>query len=356
MIKKPKITIIAPMGLPLPPLRQGGIEWITYHQAEGLIQKGYQVDIFAPRESKTKARLVPIFQKAISKYNFSTEVEASRKLRVEMSYLAKIINELIKRKDKTDIIISNLINGGILAPLAKVIKKPIIQVLHLPLYKELIAIYKEYKTPLISISLSQRRVASTLNYVGNVYNGLDLKKFSFNPSPQDYLLFAGKMRPSKNPLTAIKVARKTKTKLIMAGKGGDSDYFQKHIKSKIDNRKIIYSGEVKFSQLIKLYQNAKAFLFPIQWEEPFGLVMIEAMACGTPVIAFRRGSVPEVVKNGKTGYIVRNEKEMITAIKKVNHINRLDCHKHVEKNFSVAKMINDLEKVILKVYKKYGKI
>jgi len=185
-----------------------------------------------------------------------------------------------------------------------------------------------------------------LNFLATVYNCVDIDKYTFNPNPSDYLLMVGSIGRHKNQSEAISVAKELGMKLVLAGKIRDQDYFEE-IKKDIDQETIKWIGEINFDEKLKLYQSAKAFLFPILWEEPFGLVLIEAMACGTPVVAFNHGAIPEVVSNNLTGYVVENHSQMVEAVKKINTISRENCRKSIEEKFTVEKMIDSYEKALL---------
>jgi glycosyltransferase involved in cell wall biosynthesis len=227
---------------------------------------------------------------------------------------------------------------------------PVLYVLHDYLdekRRQVIEMHHSINQHFVSISNSQRRDAPDFPYAATVYNGIDTDLFSFNPDAEDYLMYAGRIIPEKGVKEAIQVALKTDRRLIITGQVTPASqwYFDEHIKPHLSD-KILYLGMIDKAQLTKYYQKAAALLVPIRWEEPFGLTMAEAMACGTPVIAFRRGSVPEVVKDGKTGFIVENTAEMIEAIENIDRINRQDCRTHVEKNFTNTRMVNNYEKVL----------
>lgn len=229
-------------------------------------------------------------------------------------------------------------------------KVPVLYVLHDYLDEKRRQVIEMHQSPnqyFVSISNSQRRDAPDLPYVATVYNGIDTSIFSFCDQAEDYLMFAGRIVPEKGAKEAVQVALKTNRRLIMTGQLPPASrwYFDEHIKPHISDR-ILYLGMIDKLQLAKYYQKASALLVPIHWEEPFGLTMAEAMACGTPVIAFRRGSVPEVVKDDKTGFIVESTAEMIEAVEDINKINRSDCRTHVEKNFTIDKMVLGYEKVL----------
>jgi glycosyltransferase involved in cell wall biosynthesis len=225
---------------------------------------------------------------------------------------------------------------------------PVVYTLHDPVNspwgRELLEMYYTPNQFYISISNNQRIPAPDLPYVDTIYNGVDLELFSYSNEPDDYLLFAGRIVPEKGVKEAIQVAQATDQRLLIIGPvyDGEQDYFDQYIKPHL-NEKILYLGFVEREQVVRYYQKAKALLMPIQWEEPFGLTMIEAMACGTPVLAMRRGSVEEVVDNGKTGYIVDSITEMSDAVANIPKIKRKNCREHVQKNFSLKTMVDGYE-------------
>lgn len=226
--------------------------------------------------------------------------------------------------------------------------------LHDPIYPwraEIFRMFSSGNQHLVSISDSQRKPAPDLNYAGTVYNGIELNKFPFSGKSGDYFLFAGRIIKEKGATEAIQAARKAGVKLLIAGSHGNDDYWNKKIKPYL-GKMIIYAGAVNRNQLYKYFQKAKATLFPIQWEEPFGMIMAESMSCGTPVIAFNRGSVTEVIQNGKTGFIVDTVQEMAAAIKKIDIIDRAECRIWAEKKFSTERMTDEYEKLFLKIIKK----
>ncbi|HEX3569095.1 MAG TPA: glycosyltransferase family 4 protein [Candidatus Saccharimonadales bacterium] len=227
---------------------------------------------------------------------------------------------------------------------------PVVYTLHDPTTinnrRETLEMYQTSSQFYISISNNQRIPAPDLPYVATVYNGVNLELFSYDEEegPDDYLLFAGRIVPEKGVKEAIQVAEATGKRLLIIGLlyADNQDYFDQYIKPHL-NERILYIGFVEHEQLVRYYQKAEALLMPIQWEEPFGLTMIEAMSCGTPVIALRRGSVEEVLVDKKTGYIVDSIAEMIDAVGKVSKIKRSACRKHVEQHFSLKTMVDGYE-------------
>jgi len=200
------------------------------------------------------------------------------------------------------------------------------------------------------ISDAQARAAHVRN--GRiVHNGIDLSLYPYSQKPKEYLAFAGRLIQKKGILTAISVAQKTGKELRAIGdKPPDMEFWEKNLKPKLRAKNIRYRHTIPYEKMHTLYRDAKAILFPIQWDEPFGLVMVESMACGTPVVAFRRGSVPEIVKDGVTGFIVKNERGMAAAVKKIYAMPdaeylrlRRACREHVEQNFSMERMVENYE-------------
>jgi glycosyltransferase involved in cell wall biosynthesis len=352
-----RIAILGSVALPVPPPAQGGTEWIAYYQAKELAKRGHSILLFAAKGSRasfseTNIEVIEVGGGDVvigaknEKQFDPTLMEASRKLRVEMVYLSEVSEKLIELKDKYDVILSNMRGEAVFLPVAKLLNKPFANVMHLNLFQELADVFKIYNTNVLTISNAQRKDFPELNYLVTVYNCVDIEKYTFNPNPSDYSLMMGSIGRHKNQGEAIAVAKELGMKLILGGKIRDQDYFEE-IKKDIDGEQIKWIGEIDFAKKLKLYQNAKAFLFPISWEEPFGLVMIEAMACGVPVVAFNRGAVSEVVSDGLTGYVVENHSQMVEAVKQVDKINRMNCRKRVEENFTIQKMIDSYEKALL---------
>ncbi|KKR88258.1 MAG: hypothetical protein A2423_02575 [Candidatus Levybacteria bacterium RIFOXYC1_FULL_40_10] len=351
-----RILILGSVALPIPPPAQGGTEFIAYHQAKGLAEKGHDVILVGAKGTAenfegTKVRVIEVGEGDLVsgsslEQKFDPEkTETSRKLRLEAVYLARVSEVLINEANNYDIILCNIRGEAVFLPLAKMLGKPLASVMHLNLFPELADLFAMYKTPIITISDFQRKGFEKLNYLATVYNGVDTLKYAFNDKPSDYLLMVGSIGRHKNQAAAIRVAKKLGTKLVLAGKVRDKDYFDE-LNKDIDGQQIRWVGELGFEEKLKYYQEAKAFIFPILWDEPFGLVMIEALSCGTPVVAFRKGSTSEVLIDSKTGFVVDNEEEMARAVLNIGQISRADCRKHVEENFTIEKMIDNYEKAL----------
>lgn len=345
-----KIAIVAPFEESVPPRKYGGTELIVYNITEQLVKMEHDVTLLASGDSRTNAKLKFIFETSLR----SNPELVNMKLRdaYKFMWLGKIVTYLIE--NKFDIIHNHI--GWRLLPFQKIIGSPIVTTLHGPLdvlYQQ--KVYEAYAdSNFVSISINQRKPMPKLNFVANVYNGIEIEKFQQNYKPKDYFAFLGRMSPEKGPVQAIQVAKKAGVKLIMAAKVDlvDKDYFKKEIEPLIDNEQIKFIGEINHDEKIEFLGNSKGLIAPIQWEEPFGLFFIEAMVCGAPVFAIKRGSVPEIIKDKETGFICDSIEEMAEKIKRVDEIDRKACFQHVRDNFSSKRMVENYIKVYEKVIDK----
>ncbi len=343
-----RILILGSVALPIPPPRQGGTERIAYYQATGLAARGHDVTLVAPLGSAKGAyRLVEIGAGDTGNPKLDEGVESSRNLRKEAVYLSQVSRWLLAHCDEYDVVINNMRAGeSIFLPIVSTLGKTMINIMHLPIFPELAETFRIYKSPVVTISNAQRKEFPDLRYLATVYNCVELDTYTYNPSPEGYLLMMGSVTPHKNQAAGIRVAKALGKQLIIAGKIGNQIYNDAEIAPHVDGKMVIYHGELPMDEKVRLYQHAAGFLMPIVWEEPFGLVMIEAMACGTPVIAFNRGAIPEVVVDGKTGFVVQDEMGMIEAVKKLDQIDRAACRTHVEEHFSIESMVTALEQAL----------
>lgn len=235
-------------------------------------------------------------------------------------------------------------------------KVPTVYTLHDPISsinKELFELFASPNQKFIAISDNQKKDAPDLPYLDRVYNAADVKLFEFSNDAEDYLLFVGRITPEKGVKEAIQVARESGHRLLIIGPvaHGAEGYFEQYIKPELDD-KILYLGGMDRDQLPKYYQKAKAVLTPVQWEEPFGLTTIEAMACGAPVVSLNRGAAPEIIVDGKSGYVVNSIAEMVKAVGKINKIKRKDCRSRAARRFAIDRMVDGYEQAFAKMLEK----
>lgn len=344
MERKYKIAQIAPLWFSIPPEKYGGIERIISFLTEELVKRNHDVTLFASGDSKTRAKLIsPIRAGLISQgipwhdwwwnnFNYSIAFERAKEFDILHSHW-------------------NLLGANF----QKLVKTPVLHTFHnIPQKKDIRwKIFNYYKKEINAVFISESEKRNCpVNFKKSwvVYNGINLSQFKFNPSPKNHFVWIARISRAKGIENAIRAAKKTGIKLLLAGQIQPmmKDYFKKKIKPSLD-KNIRYIGELSQEKLSDFYGGAKACLYPIEWEEPFGLIMVESMACGTPVIAFDRGSAKEVIKNGKTGFVVKNIKEMIKAMKKVEQIDRLECRKRVENLFNYQRMVSDYEEIYQKI-------
>jgi glycosyltransferase involved in cell wall biosynthesis len=329
-----RIAILSPVWFAVPPTGYGGIELIVSLLADGLVDAGHEVTLFASGDSLTKANLESVFPKAPSELIGRSVPELRHAL------------ACYTRADEFDVI--NDHSGMPAAALGGVVRTPVLHTVHGPLDGEPGQIYRSIQevspnVGLISISLNQRRPAPELPWAANIPNALDFSLYPCKPHRGDYLLFLGRMSPDKGAHRAIAVAMELGLPLKMAGKKRErkeEQYFAEYVEPHL-GRSIEWLGEVPHGTKVELLQDARATLFPIEWEEPFGLVMIEAMACGTPVIATRHGAVPEVIEHGRSGLIVDHYREMPAALELADELDPLECRHYVEERFAPERMVND---------------
>ena len=329
-----KIAILAPVWFAVPPRGYGGIEWVVSLLADGLVEAGHDVTLFASGDSLTKAKLEAVFEQAPSRLIGRSLPELHHAL------------SCYTRADEFDVI--NDHSGPLAALVGGLVDTPVVHTLHGPLDGEPGEVYERLselapEVGFISISLNQRRPKPDLPWVANCPNALDFSLYPCKPHRGDYLLFLGRMGPDKGAHRAIAVARELGLPLKLAGKKQDPkevEYFAQYVEPHLLDG-IEYLGEVTHGQKVELLQDARVTLFPIDWEEPFGLVMIESMACGTPVIATRRGAVPEVIEHERSGIVVDSYREMPHALEDADAIDPLECRRYVEERFAPERMVAD---------------
>ncbi len=328
-----RIAQIAPLWEAVPPKKYGGTELVVYILCEELTKRGHEVTLFATGDSKTSANLEAIIEKPMR------EADIANPFCYESIAMAKVL----EMKDNFDIIHNHM--GLHFIPFAEALDLPVVNTLHGAfINQEDIDFSMKYKkSPFVSISNSQRLGSPDLNYLSTVYNGIQIKKYTFQESPDTnnpYIAFLGRLSEEKGIHHAVKLAKATGHKLILAGKIGSADkkYYETEIKQYVDNKQIVYIGELGHDDKVELLKNALMAIHPVTWPEPFGLVMAESMACGTPVLALNKGSIPEVIKHKVTGFVENDIESLIKRVKEAENIDRKACRKHVEDNFSAERM------------------
>lgn len=334
-----RIAQVAPLWERVPPPAYGGIELVVSLLTDELVRRGHEVTLFASGDSISLAKIESVHPRAIRLDPSVKEYSVYEMLQLSQVY---------QRASEFDIIHSHM--GHAALPYAKLVKTPTVHTLHgifTPDHEKIFTYAKEQ--PYISISHTQKESRLGLNYVATVYNGIDVDSHKFYPQPDEppYLAFLGRMSPEKGPHHAIAIAKAVGLPLKMAGKVDvvDVEYFEREIKPHIDGEQIQYTGEANHIQKNQLMGRALATLFPITWREPFGLVMVESMAAGTPVIAMNLGSTSEVIADGKTGFLCNDVAECIDAVRKIEKIDRHACREHIANNFSIKQMTDGYEAV-----------
>jgi len=343
-----RIAMIAPLVESVPPSLYGGTERVVSILTEQLAGRGHQVTLFASGDSVTSAHLVPCCPGAL---------RLDSTIRDHVAFTMSQLGEVYHRACEFDIIHNHCDYYAF--PAARLSSTPTVATTHgrldLPEYRRVFGSFPEQ--PLVSISDAQREPLPDSNWIRTVHNGIEIDNFHFRAEPGDYLVFLGRISPEKRPDRAIEIARDVGMRLIIAAKVDalERDYYEHTIKRQIESSSLIeFVGEVNEKEKDALLGGAYAYLFPIDWPEPFGLTMVEAMATGTPVIASRVGAVAEIVADGETGFLRRSFHDMIEAVELVSTIDRAACRRRAERLFSPEAMANGYEAVYSAVVERVG--
>jgi glycosyltransferase involved in cell wall biosynthesis len=334
---------VSPPWVAVPPRGYGGIEWVASLLADGLTERGHQVTLFATGDSKTTADLEYVFDRAPG-------------LRFNNSIFHDTMHQLLVHRDlsRFDLVHQHTYWSGLVAAMLAGI--PVVHTLHRAFTDEMRQIYRPLADRIwfVAVSEDQRARMPELRYAGVVYNGIDLSRYPLREDKEDFLLFIGRTHPNKGPLLAAETARAAGLPLVMAVKvveQVEEEHWWKDVKPMLPEGTTVVS-EISHDDKVDLMQRARAVLFPIDWEEPFGLVQTEAMACGTPVIGTPRGATPEVIADGETGFIVPVDgyvEAAVEAIKKASELDPRACRARVEERFSAGAMIEGYEAVFERV-------
>jgi glycosyltransferase involved in cell wall biosynthesis len=327
-----RIGLIAPPWLPIPPPLYGGIELVVDRLATGLALQGHEVLLYTTGDSTC-----PVPRQFVLAHAEGQRIGAAVP---ELRHVIAAYEAL----SGFDVVHDHSMIGPVLAP-ERYPDLPVLTTIHGPFNEELAAVYRDVtrSVPLVCISDAQRRSAGDVPVRAVIHHGLDASDFPFGDGSGGHLLFLGRMAPEKGAHTAIEVARRSGLPLLMAAKmrePWEMRYFEEQVAPHLGPR-ATYLGEVPHERKLELLAGARALLFPIRWNEPFGMVMLEAMACGTPVVAFPEGAVPEVVDNGVNGLLCDDETEMVDAVAKLDTIDRHACRAAVEGHFSTRRMVAD---------------
>jgi len=331
-----KVAILSPVAWRTPPRHYGPWEQVASNITEGLVERGVDVTLFATKDSLTKGKLDGIIERG---YEEDKEIDPKVAECLHIGYLMEKAAEFDLIHNHFDFL-----------PLtySRLIKTPMVTTIHGFSSPKIIPVYKRYNPWNYFVSISNADRSPELDYIATVYNGIDKSSFTLREKPGDYLLYFGRIHHDKGTWEAIQIALKAKMKLIIAGIIQDKAYFDEKVAPYLNNDDVVYVGSAGPEKRNELLGNAYALLHPINFNEPFGLSVAEAMFCGTPVIAFNKGSMKELVVDGKTGFLVTSIDEAVEKIPHILNIDRLYCRAWAEKNFSKEKMVDDY----LKVYRK----
>jgi glycosyltransferase involved in cell wall biosynthesis len=333
-----RIAQVAPLYERVPPVYYGGTERIVSYLTEELINQGHELTLFASGDSLTKARLIAACDRSLRLNPDCIDQLAYHFLQLEQVFQQALSFDII-----------HFHNDYLHYPFSKRLDMPSVTTLHGRIdLLDLVPLYREFTdVPVVSISNNQRSPLPWINWQGTVYHGLPQDLYELKKNQGTYLAFLGRIAREKRVDRAIEIAKRANMKLKIAAKvdPSDHDYMEREIRPLLDDPLIDFIGEIDEEEKSEFLGNAYALLFPIDWVEPFGLVLIESMACGTPVIAFCEGSVPEVIDHGKTGFIVKNIDQALVVLDHVQHFNRERCREIFEERFSARRMAADYVKI-----------
>lgn len=323
-----KIAVLTPVAWRTPPRHYGPWEQVSSNIAEGLAAEGLDVTLFATSDSITSCKLDAVIEKGY-------EEDRSQDAKVVECLH---ISNLVEKASEFDIIHNNF--DFLPLTYSRLIKTPMITTIHGFSSAKIIPVYQKYNDSSHYVSISNSDRSPLLDYAATIYNGIKVNDFNYNELPDDYLLYFGRIHHHKGTAEAIEIAKGARKKLLIAGLIQDKVYFDSHVKPFLGDQ-IVYAGEAGPEDRNRLMRNALALLHPINFDEPFGLSVAEAMLCGTPVIAFNRGSMPELIVDKKTGFLVQNAGEAIEAVQLIQKIKRADCNTWSATQFSQQRMVRD---------------
>jgi len=327
-----KVAILAPVAWRTPPQHYGPWEQMASNIAEGLVANGVDVTLFATADSITGGKLDAVIKRGY---------EEDRSQDAKVAECLHISNLMEKASD-FDIIHNHF--DFLPLTYSALVKTPLVTTIHGFSSQKIIPVYQKYNKGSTYVSISNADRSPLLTYAATIYNGIRLSDFEFQSDPKDYLLYFGRIHHDKGTAESIEIAVKSKKKLLIAGIIQDGSYFENKVRPFL-NDQIVYIGEAGPEKRNELLKNALALLHPINFDEPFGLSVAEAMLCGTPVIAFNRGAMPELIVHGKTGFLLENVDEATEAVADIATLKRDECRKWSSEQFSQEKMVNEYLKL-----------
>lgn len=323
-----RIALLAPIAWRTPPRHYGPWERVVSLLCEGLVKRGTDVTLFATRDSQTSGRLAGVCPTP-------WEEDPERDPKVwECLHIA----HCFERASEFDLIHSHF--DFLPLTYSRLVDTPLVTTIHGFSSPKILPVYVEYADRSHYVSISDADRAPELSYAATVHHGIDLEELTLRETPGEGLVFFGRLHPDKGVAEAIEIARRAGRKLVIAGIIQDRTYFAEEVEPHVDGQSVSYVGPVGPEERDRLLGGAESLLHPIRFEEPFGLSVVEAMACGTPVIAFRRGSMPEVVRDGETGFLVETVEEAVAAVARVGELDRRACRRWVEEGFSQRRMVD----------------
>ena len=335
-----RIGMLSPIAWRTPPRHYGPWESVVSLLTEGLVSRGYSVTLFATADSQTNAKL-----HAVCARGYEEDPAIAPKV-----WECLHISEVFEHAEDFDIIHNNF--DFLPLTYTGLISTPVVTTIHGFSSPGILPVYKKYNSKVFYVSISDSDRSPDLDYIKTIHHGIDIKQFDFQPEPDDYLLFFGRIHHDKGAREALEIARACNKKLILAGIIQDEAYYHQYVEPQLDNYNAVYVGSVGPVQRNQLLGKAYALLHPINFNEPFGLSIIESMACGTPAIAFSKGSMPELIEHGKNGFLVSGCEEAVEHVARIKNIDRLDCRHTVEERFTVDRMVEKYIDVYTKVYEK----
>ena len=330
-----RIAMLSPIAWRTPPRHYGPWESVVSHLTESLVTHGYDVTLFATADSETKGKLHAVCARGYEEERFI----------IPKVWECLHISEVFEHANEFDIIHNNF--DYLPLTYSSFVKTPVVTTIHGFSSPGILPVYKKYNRKVSYVSISDADRSPQLDYIKTIHHGIDIRQFDFQGQPDDYLLFFGRIHHDKGAREAIEIAKACNKKLILAGIIQDEAYYQQYVEPHLDTTHIVYVGSAGPDQRNRLLGNASVLLHPINFNEPFGLSVIESMACGTPVIAFNRGSMPELIKNGDNGFLVSTVDEAIDAVTYINKIDRVSCRHYVEQDFTIDRMTEEY----IQVYK-----